>query len=72
MAILIDKNSKIIVRVLFLMGGWWRLLSVTLWLVPLPIRELGYFLVARYRYKWFGHANECILLHDKDRFFFDG
>ena len=65
-------KSAAIVRVLFLMGGWWRLLAAILWLIPLPIRQLGYFLVARYRYKWFGHSNECMLIDDRERFFVDG
>ena len=36
----------------------WRILSV-LYVIPRPIRDVGYRIVAHYRYAIFGHADEC-------------
>lgn len=43
------------VRLLWTVGGAWRVAGAALWLVPWPLRELGYRLVARNRRR-FGHA----------------
>ena len=41
------------------LGGAWRLLAV-FWIVPRPIRDLAYRLVARYRYRVFGRSEACM------------
>jgi predicted DCC family thiol-disulfide oxidoreductase YuxK len=44
-------RSAAIVRTLWAMRGPWRPLGVLLWLVPWPLREAGYRLVARLRHR---------------------
>ncbi|HXC29278.1 MAG TPA: DUF393 domain-containing protein [Stellaceae bacterium] len=44
-------------------GGWWRLCLV-FELIPRAVRDWGYDLVARNRYRWFGKAGYCELIPD--------
>jgi len=37
----------------------WPALGALLWLVPRPLRNAGYDLVARHRYRWFGRQDRC-------------
>lgn len=50
-------------------GGSWRLLSA-LRVVPRPLRDAVYDLIARRRYQWFGRKESCRLPlpHERDRF----
>jgi predicted DCC family thiol-disulfide oxidoreductase YuxK len=45
----------------------WRLAGLVLQLVPRPLRELGYRLVARNRYRFFGRFESCVLPSPKHR-----
>lgn len=38
----------------------WKLIRV-LWLVPRPLRDWAYDVVARHRYQWFGRAETCMV-----------
>lgn len=38
----------------------WKLLAL-LWIVPRPLRDLGYRFVAKNRYRWFGRMDACPL-----------
>ena len=42
------------------LGGWWRLLSV-FYVVPRPVRDFFYDLIAMYRYRFFGKYDSCLL-----------
>ncbi|MCF5935948.1 DCC1-like thiol-disulfide oxidoreductase family protein, partial [Xanthomonas perforans] len=53
-------DSDAIVRVLAGLGGLWRL-SEALRLIPRRVRDLGYRLIARNRYRWFGRSDHCML-----------
>jgi predicted DCC family thiol-disulfide oxidoreductase YuxK len=53
-------KSNVAIRVLQQLPGWWSLLSI-LTIIPEPIRDWCYDLIARNRYKWFGEANHCAL-----------
>lgn len=53
-------------RVARVLGGKWRLAAV-LRLVPRPVRDAVYRLVARNRYRWFGMADHCALLTVEQR-----
>jgi predicted DCC family thiol-disulfide oxidoreductase YuxK len=55
------KRSAAAVRVLWEMGGLSQVLGWLLWLIPLPIRDLGYRLIARVRYRLFGKLESCRL-----------
>ena len=52
--------------------GPWQLLRA-LWIVPRPLRDLLYDLVARNRYSWFGKADSCLMPTSElsARFLFD-
>ncbi len=53
------RKSTAAVRILIRLGGIWRLLGGALRLVPRPLRDAGYSLVARYRYAIFGKKETC-------------
>jgi predicted DCC family thiol-disulfide oxidoreductase YuxK len=48
-------------RILMTLGGRWQMLGVMLWLIPFPVRDLGYRLVSRFRYQMFGKHDACRL-----------
>ena len=52
-------KSSAAVRILQKMGGFWSLLGTLLWLIPRPIRNAGYMLVAKFRYQLFGKMETC-------------
>lgn len=54
-------RSAAIVRILLCLALPWRVLAVLLWLVPLPLRDLGYWVVARYRKKLWKPPESCAL-----------
>jgi len=51
-------RSGAAIRTIALLGGGWRLYRVLL-VIPSPIRDVVYRLVARYRYPWFGRRDTC-------------
>jgi predicted DCC family thiol-disulfide oxidoreductase YuxK len=53
------RKSTAALRVLIRLGGLWRILGGALWLVPRPLRDAGYSLVARNRYAIFGKKETC-------------
>jgi predicted DCC family thiol-disulfide oxidoreductase YuxK len=52
-------RTAAVCRILMILGGWPRCLGALLWLVPWPLRDLGYRLVARNRYRIFGRHETC-------------
>jgi predicted DCC family thiol-disulfide oxidoreductase YuxK len=54
------KESDAALRVAWHLGGPWRLLTV-LRLIPRPLRDRAYRLIARNRYRWFGKKETCWL-----------
>jgi len=63
--ILIDQDrcyskSSAALRVMKNIKGPWRLLYGLI-IVPRPIRDAGYDLIAKNRYKWFGKKEQCML-----------
>ncbi len=56
----VSVRSEAVLRILRDLGGFWRIVS---WLriVPRPLRDAVYDLVARHRYRWFGRYDECRL-----------
>lgn len=55
----VTRRSSAIVRVLIQLGGFWRLLGSLLWVIPRPMRDLGYRVVAKNRYRFFGKKETC-------------
>ena len=41
------------------LGGWWRVLATLGWVVPRPLRDAAYDVIARVRYRVFGRAPEA-------------
>jgi len=55
------RRSAAAVRILQRLGGVWSVLGTLLWIIPKPLRDLGYELVARNRYRLFGKKETCRL-----------
>jgi predicted DCC family thiol-disulfide oxidoreductase YuxK len=53
-------------RLCRVLGGRWRLL-LAFGVVPRPVRDRAYRVVARNRYRWFGRVDQCALLTDEQR-----
>lgn len=61
------RKSAAIVRVLWRLSLFWRVLGTLLWCIPLPLRNLGYLLVARCRYRVFGRHETCRMPSERER-----
>jgi len=48
------------------LGGWWRL-ALLFRLIPRPLRDAAYRVIARNRYRWFGKTQACALLTPDQR-----
>lgn len=53
-------KSDVVVQIGLILGGAWKLLVLTR-VIPRPIRNWIYDLIAKNRYKWFGKTNQCKL-----------
>ena len=53
-------SSTAALRTLSYLAGWERYLKILL-VVPRPLRDLVYRFVAKYRYKWFGRREQCMV-----------
>ncbi len=47
------------IRCLLYMKWHYRILFPILWIIPLPIRDVGYRIIAKYRHKFFKKPTEC-------------
>lgn len=70
--VLVDGNgtyrkSAAVIRVLRSLGGFWRLAAALFWVVPRPIRDLGYSWIANNRYAIFGKKETCRLPTAEER-----
>ena len=52
-------RSNAVLMVLKTLGGGWYLLWFLIYIVPKPLRDWLYNLVAKSRYKWFGVRESC-------------
>lgn len=52
-------RSAAAVRILWRLGGLWTLAAAALWIIPWPLRDVGYRLVAASRYRVFGRRETC-------------
>ena len=53
-------RSDAAIRVTRYFGGAWRLLGA-IKIIPRPIRDWAYDIVARNRYRWFGRLDTCMV-----------
>ncbi|MEZ6048149.1 MAG: DCC1-like thiol-disulfide oxidoreductase family protein [Planctomycetaceae bacterium] len=61
------RHSSAVARLLWELGGIWTLLGWLLWLIPKPIRNWGYRVVARNRYRFFGKKETCRMPTPEER-----
>jgi predicted DCC family thiol-disulfide oxidoreductase YuxK len=61
------RRSAAVVRVCWRLGTVWKVLGGALWCIPLPLRDLGYKLVAANRYRLFGKKETCRLPSPEER-----
>jgi predicted DCC family thiol-disulfide oxidoreductase YuxK len=66
----VHRKSSAVVRILLLLGGVWAVCGALLWLIPRPLRNWGYNLVAKHRYRVFGRKDACRMptLDERARF----
>lgn len=56
----VHVRSAASLQVAAYLGGWWKL-SLAARVLPAPVRDFFYDLVARYRYRFFGKYDACLL-----------
>ncbi len=61
------RKTSAVVRIGWTLGGVWSVLATLLWLIPRPLRDVGYNLVARNRYRIFGKKETCRLPTPEER-----
>lgn len=61
------RRSAAVVRLLWLMTFPWNFCGSILWCIPLPIRDLGYRLIAGSRYRLFGKHETCRIPTPEER-----
>ncbi|MFG0334728.1 MAG: thiol-disulfide oxidoreductase DCC family protein [Maioricimonas sp. JB049] len=61
------RKSAAVVRILWCLGGVWKIPGTMLWLIPAPVRDLGYRIVARWRYRLFGRKETCRMPTPEER-----
>jgi len=64
------RRSTAIVRILRDLGGLWNFLSWLLWLIPAPLRDVGYRTVSALRYRLFGKHDACRVPTPEEREWF--
>jgi predicted DCC family thiol-disulfide oxidoreductase YuxK len=57
----VHRRSAAAIRTLRHLGGKYRTAAGVLWLVPRPVREAGYKLISKMRYRLFGKKDLCRL-----------
>ncbi|HIE98925.1 MAG TPA: DUF393 domain-containing protein [Planctomycetes bacterium] len=60
-------RSGAMARILMRIGGAWRILGAMLWLIPWPLRDVGYRIVSSLRYRLFGKRESCRLPTPEER-----
>ena len=60
-------RTSAVVRVFWQLGGMWSVIGTMLWLVPQPLRDIGYRIVSANRYRLFGQKETCRLPTPNER-----
>jgi len=61
------RRSSAAVRILWNLGPLWKVCGWLLWAVPRPLRDFGYKIVAKSRYRVFGKHESCRLPTPEER-----
>lgn len=59
-------RSAAILKILSSLGGIYKIFSIA-WLIPSPLRDIIYNLIAKNRYSWFGKRDFCRLPSNEER-----
>lgn len=54
-------RSSAVIQLFWILGGFWPFVGSLIWLVPKPMRNVGYRFVAASRYRVFGKKESCRL-----------
>jgi predicted DCC family thiol-disulfide oxidoreductase YuxK len=54
------KKTNAALRIYPRLGMAWKLMNV-LWILPAAVRDFGYNIIARNRYRWFGKKESCMI-----------
>ena len=57
-------RSAAAVRCLLYMRWYYKMWFPVLWLIPLPLRNIGYRVIAKYRHMFFKRPSECLFRVD--------
>ena len=60
-------RTAAVCRILMSLGGRWSVFGGLLWLIPWPLRDLGYRIVSRLRYRLFGKHETCRMPTPQER-----
>ena len=63
----LSYRSSALSRILFRIGGIWAVIGGILWLIPWPLRDIGYRIVSKLRYRLFGKHESCRLPTPEER-----
>jgi predicted DCC family thiol-disulfide oxidoreductase YuxK len=66
----VHRQSTAIVRTLRHLGGGWKLAGWLLWVIPRPLRNIGYRFVSANRYRLFGKKDACRMPTPEERALF--
>ena len=61
------RRSAAVVRILWGMPGIWPLVGVVVWMIPWPLRDLGYRIISAHRLQWFGKKETCRIPTPEER-----
>ena len=61
------RRTAAVVRILWRLPGVWPILGALLWVIPGPLRDLGYRIVSANRLRWFGKKETCRLPTPEER-----
>lgn len=65
-SIIREGHDGCYLRLCRMLGGRWKLFLI-FGLIPRPIRDWAYRIVARHRYRWFGKVDQCALLSEEQK-----
>ena len=63
----LSYRSSALARILLRLGGLWSVAGALLWMIPWPLRDAGYRIVSKFRYRLFGKNEACRLPTPEER-----
>ena len=53
------RKSTAVIRILWMLGGFWKIAAAAMWIIPFPLRNVAYATIATMRYRLFGKRDSC-------------